>query len=323
MARLVFIVRWLILAALFIPATATAAPAHLVKSLKVTVLSTPLADVGFLGEWGYSALVEADGHKFLYDTGHRPDLVLANARALGIDLSNVEVVILSHNHPDHTGGLLDLRRELGSKNPLAMSTAYVAAGIFEPRVTPDGKVIDRMAALRSDYEKLGGKFIVTDKPIEIAPGVWLTGPVPRITKESKWQPGVRRQTSSGLLADDIPEDSALVITTAQGLVVITGCGHAGAVNIADYASRITGERHIDALIGGLHLDQKSDDVVRWTAAQLSRFHPKYLLLGHCTGIEATFALRRLLGLTRRTAVVSAVGSGFDLDRGIIPGEIAA
>ena len=87
-----------------------------VKALRVTVLSTMLADRG-LGEWGYSALVEVDGHKFLFDTGANPDVVLKNAMSLKIDLSQVTDVVISHNHADHTGGLITLRRELMKRNP--------------------------------------------------------------------------------------------------------------------------------------------------------------------------------------------------------------
>src|SRR5687768_18581751 len=83
---------------------------HKVKSLKVTVLSTMLAEEG-VGEWGFAALVEADGRRILFDTGLRPETVLQNARELGIDLSSVTDVVLSHHHGDHTGGLLTLRRE--------------------------------------------------------------------------------------------------------------------------------------------------------------------------------------------------------------------
>ena len=114
-----------------------AALAGQVKALKVTVLSTMLADRA-LGEWGYSALVDVDGRKFLFDTGANPDVVLKNAAALGIDLSVVEDVVISHNHGDHTGGLLTLRRELMKKNPLAMSRAHVSANIFAPRRKGDG-----------------------------------------------------------------------------------------------------------------------------------------------------------------------------------------
>src|SRR6185369_4881145 len=89
-----------------------------VSSLKVLVLSTMLADEG-IGEWGYAALVEVDGHKILFDTGARPETVLQNARELGVELADIKDVILSHNHDDHTGGLLSLRRALAKRNPTA------------------------------------------------------------------------------------------------------------------------------------------------------------------------------------------------------------
>ena len=83
-----------------------------VRSARITILSTMLADTKGVGEWGFAALVEADGHRLLFDTGARPDTVLVNARELGVDLTAVTEVILSHHHRDHTGGLLTLRRAL-------------------------------------------------------------------------------------------------------------------------------------------------------------------------------------------------------------------
>ena len=94
----------------------------------MTILSTMLADTKGLGEWGFAALVEADGRRLLFDTGARPETVLNNARELGIDLSGVTDVVLSHHHGDHTGGLLTLRRELRKANPAALSRAYVGTG---------------------------------------------------------------------------------------------------------------------------------------------------------------------------------------------------
>src|SRR5689334_3890867 len=114
------------LLALLAPHVALAAQVH---ALKVTVLSTMMAEGG-VGEWGYAALVEVDGRRILYDTGARPQTVLANAREFGIDLSSVEDVVLSHNHDDHTGGLLTLRNALKAKNPKALSRVHVAEGFF-------------------------------------------------------------------------------------------------------------------------------------------------------------------------------------------------
>jgi 7,8-dihydropterin-6-yl-methyl-4-(beta-D-ribofuranosyl)aminobenzene 5'-phosphate synthase len=102
-----------------------------IHALKVTLLSTMLVgdDTG-LGEWGFSALIEADGHRLWLDTGYHPDNVLQNARDLKIDLSDVKEVILSHNHSDHVGGLITFRREMMKRNPSALSVVHVARAIF-------------------------------------------------------------------------------------------------------------------------------------------------------------------------------------------------
>jgi 7,8-dihydropterin-6-yl-methyl-4-(beta-D-ribofuranosyl)aminobenzene 5'-phosphate synthase len=293
------------------------------KVLKVTVLSTMLADHGF-GELGYSALVEADGRKFLFDTGANPDVVLNNAKALGIDLSDVEDVVISHNHDDHTGGLIALRSELMQKNPRAMSRAHVSANIFLPRLKADSFDDNGLTPLRAEYERLGGRFILHDDASELVPGVWFTGPVPRNNRETNWSTkGLKLHTAGGDVTDNVPEDAALVFSTPDGLVVLTGCGHAGIVNISEYAQKIAGPAPVFGVIGGLHLFAKSDEVVDWTGAQLRRLGVRYLLAGHCTGIEATWRLRTALGLSRKTAPVSSVGSSFTLGKGIEPGDIAA
>ena len=293
------------------------------RELKVTVLSTMLADAGF-GEWGYSALVEADGKKILFDTGANPDIVLKNAAALGIELSDVEDVVISHHHDDHTGGLLSLRRTLMLKNPNAMSRVHVSGNIFTPRLKADGSDGNGLTPIRGPYEATGGHFILHDGPTELAPGVWFTGPVPRKFPETNWSDqGLRIHTSTGDTADNIPDDAALVFNTSDGLVILTGCGHAGIVNIATYAQTIAGQKNVFAVIGGLHLFAKTDDVVDWTGAQLKRLGVKYLLAGHCTGIEATMRLRQVIGLNRHTAPVSSVGSSFTLHKGIYPGKLAA
>ena len=103
-----------------------------VRNLKITILSTMLADEG-IGEWGFAALVEADGHRILVDTGARSETVLSNLHDLHLDLSDVSEVVLTHNHADHVGGLMTLRREFMKKNPAALSVAHVGKGIFYSR----------------------------------------------------------------------------------------------------------------------------------------------------------------------------------------------
>ncbi len=164
----------------------------LVDSVKVTLLSTMLATNKGIGEWGFAALVEVDGHRLLFDTGARPDTVLKNAGELGVDLTGIRDVILSHNHSDHTGGLLTLRRELRKEDPDALSRAHVGRGIFWER--PRYANRQSMSAVKAPYEKLGGSFIEHSGPAEIYPGVWITGPVPRTHPERNWSGTGRVQT---------------------------------------------------------------------------------------------------------------------------------
>lgn len=301
---------------------ASSEPGAKIHALKVTLLSTMLVaePVGF-GEWGFSALVEADGHRILVDTGAHPETVLQNARDLHIDLSDVKEVILTHNHDDHVNGLLTLRREMMKKNPAALSVAYVARGVFYSRPSAQGES-NPMIAIRRAYEATGGRFVENSGGAEIFPGAWLTGPVPRKYPERNWSMSGKVQTPDGLVEDTVPEDQSLVLDTTQGLVVLTGCGHAGIVNILTYTATKFPGHAVDAVIGGLHLFTASDKQLNWTGDEFKQFKVANLLGAHCTGIEAVYLLRQRAGLTRRTAVVGGVGSTFSLDKGIVAGALA-
>jgi len=294
-----------------------------VRSLKVTILSTMLADGAELGEWGFAALVEADGHRLLFDTGAHADLVAQNAQSLGLDLGTVPEVILSHAHSDHVGGLLFLRRSLAARHPQALARAHVAEGIFYPRRAGDAAgEANAMLAIKPAYEKTGGVFIVHRGPIQLYPGLWLTGPVPRRYRERNWGGNDRVVTPEGITEDNVPEDMSLVCDTAAGLVILTGCGHAGIVNIVTYAREFVRPARVHALLGGLHLFNASDETLDWTAERLAAVGVDNLLGAHCTGIEAVYRLRRGLGLDRAHAVVGAVGASFALDEGIDPRNLA-
>src|SRR5262245_18262848 len=298
------------------------ASAEPVKALKITVLSTMLADNPGVGEWGFAALVEADGRRVLIDTGHRPDTVLRNSADLGIDLSTVVDVVLTHNHEDPPGGLLVLRREMAKKNPQALSRAHVGKGIFLSRLDGDGHDQNGLLPARAEYEAGGGTFVEHDAPASLGPGLWITGPVPRPNPERNWSGALRLQAPGGPVEDTIPEDSSIVIETAEGLVVVSGCGHAGIVNPCQFARTFAGKQRILAAIGGFHLYPATDEGLDWTAKQLRAFGLGYLLGAHCTGIEPVFRIRKIAHLDRATAVVAAVGSSFTLGQGIDPLRLA-
>jgi 7,8-dihydropterin-6-yl-methyl-4-(beta-D-ribofuranosyl)aminobenzene 5'-phosphate synthase len=290
-------------------------------TLRIVVLSTMLADAG-IGEWGFAALVEADGRQILFDTGAHPRTVLDNAKELGLDLSGIEEVVLSHNHDDHTGGLLTLRRELSAKNPRAMSRVHVGKGIFWSRPEADGHEGNPMIETRRLFEAGGGTFIEHDVPVQLLPGLWLTGPVPRVHPEHNWSVKGLVKKPNGLVEDDIPEDQSLVADTARGLVLLAGCGHAGVVNTVDYARKVVRPAPLHAAIGGFHLFPATDAHLDWTAEKLRGFGLENLIGAHCTGIEAVYRLREKTGLARSTAVVGAVGARFELGHGIAPGQLA-
>jgi len=302
-----------------VPAAATGA-----QAVKVTVLSTMLADAAGIGEWGFAALIEVDGYRLLFDTGAREETVLRNAEELKVDLASVTDVLLSHNHGDHTGGLLTLRRALGAKNPSALSRAHVATGIFLPRryEGPGGPGGNPMPAVRDAYQATGAKIVEHGKAGTLAPGVWLTGPVPRRYPERNWPKGGRLVTGDGTVEDTIPEDQSLVIDTGDGIVVVTGCGHAGIGNILARAREIVPGAPVRAVVGGLHLLDADEKSLAWTAERMREAGVRHLLGAHCTGLEAVYRLRALLPLNRATAVVGAVGSSYSSASGIDPRWLA-
>jgi 7,8-dihydropterin-6-yl-methyl-4-(beta-D-ribofuranosyl)aminobenzene 5'-phosphate synthase len=293
-----------------------------VQTVKFTVLSTNLASFPQgIGEWGFAGLLESEGHRVLVDTGSHPDTVLQNARDLKIDLSDVREVVLTHCHGDHVRGLMTLRRTLMKTNVGALSVVHVARGIFYSRPRANGEG-NEMIAIKKDYEATGGKFIELDKGAEIFPGAWLTGPVPRVYPERNWSGTEQVLTPAGSVEDTVPEDQSLVLNTRQGLVVVTGCAHAGIINILTFCRAQFPGQPIEAVIGGMHLFADSDEQLDWTSDKLKEFKVTNLVGEHCTGIEALHRLRDRLGLTRKTAGIVGVGGNYVLGEGLRPGPLA-
>jgi 7,8-dihydropterin-6-yl-methyl-4-(beta-D-ribofuranosyl)aminobenzene 5'-phosphate synthase len=122
--------------------------------------------------------------------------------------------------------------------------------------------------------------------------------------------------------DNVPEDMALVFNTSRGLVLLTGCGHAGIINTLQYARKFIRPAPVAAAIGGFHLYNATDEQLDWTADKLKEFQTDQILGAHCTGIESVYHLRKRMGLSRRKCSVGTVGATFDLKDGIQTGSIA-
>lgn len=298
---------------------------HIVGDASVTILSSNLANGGTVGEWGLSALVQADGHCILFDAGRHPDTVIRNAEALNVDLSCVTDVVFSHYHFDHTTGLLPLLENLRVENPDAIQRVHVAEGFFLPRrsATSSPAGTNLMIDRRASIEALGVQFVEHAAAAEIVPGVWVSGPIER-RHDNEQNYGSRIEVSSHgeWIRDFIPESQALVIRTEEGPIVLLGCGHSGVVNALSQIQETIQDDTIHALMGGLHLFNATDQTLGWTADRLREIGVRNLMAGHCTGIEPLMRLRAGLNLNRRTAVVGAVGSRFVLGQGIEPTVIA-
>lgn len=291
-------------------------------NVTVTILTTNAADSIGQGEWSFSAWVEVDEKAYLFDTGWSPRNVLTNAEALGIDLSAAEDLILSHHHDDHTGGLETLRAELTKRNPKALSRIHVAKGIFTPRPR-DGGERNSMVAMKKRIEDTGARFFVYDRPTEIAPNVWVTGPVPRTHDEKNYPmgPDWMMQQGNTTVADNVPESQSLVVVAADGPIVISGCGHAGLINTLEHVHAQVSRQSPQAAIGGFHLYAASDETLQWTAERLASMELGYFLGSHCTGFESVFRIRDIAGMTRERARVGAIGTKFISGKGMKPGLI--
>jgi 7,8-dihydropterin-6-yl-methyl-4-(beta-D-ribofuranosyl)aminobenzene 5'-phosphate synthase len=288
---------------------------HVVKHLKITVLSTMLAQPG-IGEWGFSALVEADSIKILFDAGGREKTVLENAKELNIDLSKVPTLILSHWHGDHTVGWLPLRNAISAINKSALAITHVAPGFFDTRILLNGTENQSRQKDSFLYVQTGGQIIVHKKFKEIFPGIYLTGLVPRKYPEKNYQVGNKRKDASGtILEDNIPEDMSLVIRTDKGLVLLSGCGHSGIINTIVHVQNNLQKQSLLAAIGGFHLLENTDQQIRWTADQLKPSGIRYFMGAHCTGIEPVYQIREWVGLKRGECIVGSVGGTFDLEKG--------
>ena len=292
---------------------------------KITVLATNISDYGGLGEWSFSAVFEGDDESILFDTGFKSDTVLHNVLHLGVDLSLAEKVVLSHFHSDHTGGLLVLREHFKHMNPKALSTAYVARGFFDQRKTDAGKLIgpgefESAQEFKNAAEALGISFVEIASPTEIAPNLWLTGPVPRLVETYNGPPGLFIDGPDGPSEDIIMDDQSLGYLTDRGWLMTSGCGHAGLINTGNVLQSIR-EEPVYSIVGGFHLWRADQVTLDKTAAWLETAGLALMMGGHCTGIAAAETIASKLRLPRSRISHAAVGSVITKDLNLIRSSI--
>jgi len=260
--------------------------------IKITTLAENTAEMGYLAEWGLSMFVEADGAKVLFDTGMGIAAV-HNAQLLGIDLSTIDRIVLSHGHRDHTGGLREVLM-------LMKKEVEVIAhpDIWALKYTRWRKKSEHYSGVpfrRELLENLGARFNLTKKPVRITDHFMTTGEIPMLSDYEEIDSGLYDKETGEMLPDELKDDLGLVIDAEYGLVVILGCAHHGVVNTLKQEQQVTGKELIYAAIGGTHL--LNAERPRWekTAADLKEMGVQYLGVSHCTGFEASAYLAQEFG----------------------------
>jgi 7,8-dihydropterin-6-yl-methyl-4-(beta-D-ribofuranosyl)aminobenzene 5'-phosphate synthase len=255
----------------------------------VLVENEPAGDGKLRSEHGLSLLVLAHGRRVLFDTG-ASGAVVGNADRLGLGdaLAELDAIVPSHGHSDHTGGLAAVLARTRRPTPV-----HLRPGCSRPRLSTRGGVARAIGVpfAREELEMCGARLVEETGPREILPGFWLTGEIP-----------LREETSAGeaclhlgaTLADAVPDpftdEQALVVAAARGLVVLVGCAHRGIVNSLAAAREVAGGGDVHAVLGGAHLRAADEARSAWSAERVRQL-VGHAALGHCTGqaAEARFA----------------------------------
>lgn len=257
--------------------------------------------VGLVAEHGFAALVTVrrgtSTTRLLFDTGLSPGAMVTNADRLGVDLDDVHAVVLSHGHFDHAGGLAGLIDRGGARRlPMVVHPLVWT----RRRIAVPGQDVFELPTLSRRALADGGIEVVERRvPSLLVDGaVLITGEVDRTTEFEHGMPPSHQALVNGGWQHDpmVLDDQALVVHVRErGLLVLTGCGHAGAVNIVRHAQRLTGVSRLHALIGGLHLGGPAfEPVIGETVAALTAAAPDLIVPGHCTGWRAQHALAAAL-----------------------------
>jgi len=264
------------------------------------VLTTNWYEQPLVAEHGFCAVLtlDIDGIKrrLLLDSGLDPFAAPHNADVLGLDLSYCESLISSHGHIDHAGGLLNLRKKMNTWQGIPL---VLHEDAFKNRSVKfqDGRTVELPAQDRSLLVNSGYNIIEKHSPsLWIDDRVLVTGEIPRTNSFEKGFPNHYSQVEEGRMEPDplIKDDQAIILTVKEkGLVIITGCGHAGIINTLNYAKELTGEDRIYAVLGGMHLSGGLfEPIIPRTIEELEELKPKFVVPCHCSGLKAMTEIAR-------------------------------
>ena len=274
-----------------------------------------IPDDALLAEHGLSLFITVkrgeESHTILFDCGYTKVGVLHNMEILGLDLGQIEAIVISHGHMDHTGSLHPIVGSLGKPIPLTVHPdAFISSRFFG---LDDGRKLSfPQTLIREDMESAGIQIAEKSSPTLLAEGMILvTGEVERVTEFEKGLPNATLERDGKTEPDPIRDDQALAINLKEkGLVVISGCAHSGIINTVFYAKKITGIDRIHAVLGGFHLSGPSfEPIIEKTIREFKRIKPEVIIPMHCTGWEA---IKRFSEEFPASFVLNSVGTKISL-----------
>ncbi len=247
-------------------------------------------------QFGLSILIDCywshgQQRKILFDTGWESDPLLHNMDKLGINISDIDALVLSHCHYDHTGGLTKL---IGKENAKFKLIAHkdITRPVYS--LKPEIHYIGLDEKLLSDLPR--ERLMLLANETEIYPDIWITGTIPRVTDFERPEEDVYVLKDGILLEDPEEDDMALVFNLGEeGIVVVSGCSHAGIVNTLYKSMDLTANKKIKAVIGGFHLIDLSWEVRKKTVEEMGKLDIGHVWSGHCTGFDAEYLLREKFG----------------------------
>ena len=248
---------------------------------------------GLLAEHGLSILVEAGGKSILVDTGATPYTVVHNASSLGVSLSSVDTIVLSHGHYDHTGGLTAV---LAAAHKEMEIVAHPAMWEHKGSSRAPGQFnYAGIPFCREELERLGARFSLTADPTWFTEDIATTGEEEMTTDFETIDPKLALKKGNDIVPDPMVDDQSLFLKTDKGLVIVLGCAHRGMINVIRHSMKLAGMDKVYMVVGGTHLGPASSEQVTKSIAALRDIGVEHIGVSHCTGLPRAAILATEFG----------------------------